>query len=73
VAVDPNEYEVKVIEYYPAASDAHQRCPEAAAREREIASGESVERSPDVNYSDSSPQKRCLPGLLRRPIAEGSR
>lgn len=58
VAVDPNEYEVKVIEYYPAASDAQMRCPEAAAREREIASGESAERSPDVNYSDSSPEKK---------------
>lgn len=58
VAVDPNEYEVKVIEYYPAASDAHLRCPEAAAREREIANGESAERAPDVNYSDSSPEKK---------------
>lgn len=58
VAVDPNEYEVRVIEYYPAVSDAHLRCPEAAAREREIASGESAERSPDVDYSDSSPEKK---------------
>jgi hypothetical protein len=57
VAVDPNEYEVRVIEYYPVASDAHLRCPEAAAREREIKSGESKLRSPDINYSDSSPEK----------------
>ena len=58
VAIDPKEYEVKVIEYYPTASDAHLRCPEAAAREREIASGESAERAPDVNYSDSPPEKK---------------
>lgn len=58
VAVDPNEYEVRVIEYNPAASDAHLRCPEAAEREREIKSGESAPRSPDVNYSDSSPEKK---------------
>lgn len=44
VAVDPKNYEVRVIEYYPAASEAHLRCPDAAAREREIASGESAER-----------------------------
>jgi len=58
VAVDTNNYEVKVIEYYPAANDVHLRCPETAAREREIASGESAMRSPDVSYSDSTPQRR---------------
>jgi hypothetical protein len=58
VEVDPNEYEVRVIEYFPAASDAHLRCPEAAEREREIERGESTQRSPDVYYSDSSPEKK---------------
>jgi hypothetical protein len=58
VAVDPKEFEVRLIEYYPAASDAHLRCPEAAVREREKASGESAERTPDVNYSDSSSEKK---------------
>ena len=60
MAVDPKEFEVKVIEYYPAAVDAHLHCPEAAAREREIASGESAERVPDVNYSESSPEKKHI-------------
>src|SRR5258705_9611540 len=54
VAVDPNEYEVRVIEYYPAASEAHLRCPEAAERERHIANGESEVGQPDVYYSDTS-------------------
>ncbi len=58
VAVDPNEYEVRVIEYYPAASDAHLRCSEAAERERQIANGESEVRRPDVNYSDTSLEKK---------------
>lgn len=58
VAVDPNEYEVRVIEYYPAASDAHLRCPEAAERERQLESGESEVRWPDVNYSDTSLEKK---------------
>ncbi len=57
VAVDPNEYEVMVIEYYPAATDAHLQCPEAAERERQIESGESEVRRPDVNYSDTSLEK----------------
>lgn len=54
VAVDPNEYEVKVIEYYPAASDAHLRCPEAAERERQVANGEAEVRNPDAFYTDTS-------------------
>ena len=58
VAVDPNEYEVMVIEYYPAATDAHLQCPEAAERERQIASGESEVRRPDVYYSDTSLEKK---------------
>ncbi len=58
VAVDPNEYDVRVIEYYPAASEAHLRCPEAAERERQITSGESEVRQPDVYFWDSSPQQR---------------
>ena len=58
VAVDPKDYEVEVIEYYPAANDAELRCPEAAAREREIANGTSAVRSPDVYYSDKSPEKK---------------
>ena len=58
VAVDPSEYEVMVLEYYPAASDAHLRCPEAAERERQIANGESEVRPPDVNYSDASLEKK---------------
>lgn len=58
VAVDPNEYEVMVIEYYPAATDAHLQCPEAAERERQIAKGESEVRRPDVNYSDTSLEKK---------------
>ncbi|HEV8429013.1 MAG TPA: hypothetical protein VGQ41_14015 [Pyrinomonadaceae bacterium] len=58
VAVNPNEYEVRVIEYYPAASDAHLRCPEAAERERQIESGESEVRWPDVYYNDSSLEKK---------------
>jgi hypothetical protein len=58
VAVDPNEYEVMVLEYYPAARDAHLRCPEAAERERQIAKGESEVRRPDVNYSDTSLEKK---------------
>ena len=57
VAVDSSGYEVKVLEYYPAASDAHLRCPEAAERERQIAKGESEVRQPDINYSDASPEK----------------
>jgi hypothetical protein len=60
VAVDPNEYEVKVIEYYPVVSDGHLRCPEAAARQREIERGESILRPPDVSYSDSLPDKKQL-------------
>ncbi len=58
VAVDPNEYEVRVIEYYPAAGDAHLRCSEAAERERQIANGESEVRGPDVYYSDTSLEKK---------------
>jgi len=58
VEVDENEYEVRVIEYYPAASDAHRRCPEAAERERQIESRESEVRWPDVNYSDTSLEKK---------------
>jgi len=58
IAIDPNEYEVMVIEYYPAASDAHLQCPEAAERERQIANGESEVRRPDVNYSDTSLEKK---------------
>jgi len=60
VAVDPNEYEVMVLEYYPAARDAHLRCPEAAERERQIAKGESEVRRPDVNYSDTSLEKKHI-------------
>jgi hypothetical protein len=58
VAVDPNEYEVMVIEYYPTTSDAQLRCPEAAERERQIANGESEVRQPDVSYSDKSLEKK---------------
>jgi len=58
VAVDPEAFEVKVIEYYPATSDEHLRCPEAAAREREIKNGEKILRAPDVSYSDSLPQQK---------------
>ena len=58
VAVDPTEYEVKVLEYYPAASDADLRCPEAAERERQIGKGEAAIRRPDVNYSDASLEKK---------------
>ena len=58
VAVEPNWYDVMLFEYYPAASEGHLRCPEAAERERQIASGESAVRSPDVSYSDKSPQKK---------------
>lgn len=58
VAIDPNEYEVMVIEYYPAARDAHLQCPEAAERERQIANGESEVRRPDVHYSDTSLEKK---------------
>lgn len=60
VAVEAEDYEVRLIEYYPTGSDAHLRCPEAAAREREIASGKSAERIPDVIYSDSSPENRAV-------------
>lgn len=58
VAVDPDEYEVKVIEYYPLASEAHLRCPEAAERERQIANGESEVRWPDAFYTDTSLEKK---------------
>jgi len=58
VEVDQTEYEVRVLEYYPAASDGHLRCPEAAERERQIAKGESEVRRPDVNYSDTSLEKK---------------
>lgn len=58
VAVDPYELEVRSIEYYPSASNAHMRCPEAAERERQIANGESEVRAPDVNYSDKSLEKK---------------
>ena len=58
VAIDPSEQQVRTIEYFPVTSDAHLRCPEAAERERQIESGESAARSPDVYYSDSSPEKR---------------
>jgi hypothetical protein len=60
VAVDPKEYEVMVLEHYPAASDAHLRCPEAAERERQIAKGESEVRRPDVTYSDTSLEKKHI-------------
>jgi hypothetical protein len=56
--VDPNDYEVRVIHYDPVASDANLRCPEAAERERQIAKGESEVRPPDVNYSDTSLEKK---------------
>jgi len=58
VAIDPNEFEVMVIEYYPTTSDAQLRCPEAAERERQIANGESNVRWPDVSYSDKSLEKK---------------
>lgn len=58
VAVDPDEFEVKVIEYYPATSDDDLRCPEAAARAREIKNGEKILRAPDVSYSDSLPEQK---------------
>lgn len=58
VAVDPNEYEVMALEYYPAANDARLRCPDVAERERQIANGESEVRRPDVNYSDTSLEKK---------------
>lgn len=57
VEVDP-EYEVRVIEYDPIASEAQLRCPETAERERQIKSGESEVRWPDVYYTDSSLEKR---------------
>ena len=58
VAVGPTEYEVRVIEYYPVISDHNLRCPEAAARQREIERGESILRAPDVSYSDSFPEQK---------------
>lgn len=58
VEVDETEYEVRVLEYYPAASDGHLRCPAAAERDRQIAKGEGEVRQPDVNYSDTSPEKK---------------
>lgn len=56
VAVDPHDYEVRSIEYYPALRDHNLRCPEAAARQREIDQGESIVRLPDVSYSSSKPE-----------------
>jgi len=58
VAVGPAEYEVRVIEYYPVTSDRNLRCPEAAARQREIERGESILRAPDVSYSYSFPEQK---------------
>lgn len=58
VAVDPDKHEVTVIEYYPAASDGHLRCAEAAERERQIANGESEVCWPDVYYRDTSLEKK---------------
>ena len=58
VEVDPNDYDVRAILYFPAISNAHLRCPEAAERERQIAKGESEVRWPDAYYSDTSPEKR---------------
>lgn len=58
VAVGPEEFDVRVIEYYPVTTDRHLQCPEAAARERELKTGESILRAPDVFYSDSSPDKK---------------
>jgi len=58
VEVDENEHEVRVIEYYPAASDDHLRCAEAAERERKIEKGESEVRWPDVYYRDTSLEKK---------------
>src|SRR5689334_16977733 len=58
VAVDPDKHEVTVIEYYPAGSDDHLRCAEAAERERQIANGESEVRWPDVYYRDTSLEKK---------------
>lgn len=58
VAVDPNKYEVTLLEYYPSASDAHLRCPDAAERAQQIAKGESQVRTPDANYSNFSGEKK---------------
>ena len=58
VAVDPEKYEVRVIEYHPVTSDHYLRCPEAVARQREIERGESILRAPDVSYSDSLPEQK---------------
>ena len=58
VATEPDEKEVRSIEYFPAASDAHLRCPEAADRQREIENGESAYRLPDISYSDASPKEQ---------------
>jgi hypothetical protein len=57
VATDPDEKKVRSIEYFPALSDTHLRCPEAADREREIRNGESAYRLPDISYSDESPDE----------------
>jgi hypothetical protein len=54
VTTEPNEKEVRSIEYFPAKSDSYLRCPEAAARDLKIQRGESAYRSPDVFYFDSS-------------------
>ena len=55
VETEANEKEVRSIEYFPAASDEHLRCPEAAKREREIERGESAYRLADISYySDTS-------------------
>ena len=49
--------EVVVIQIEPAAKDSRLLCPEAAARQREIDSGESAYISPNIYYSDLSPQE----------------
>jgi len=54
LSTDPDEKEVRSIEYFPPSSEAHMRCPEAADRQRRIESGESAYRAPDVSYSGTS-------------------
>jgi hypothetical protein len=51
---------VALIQYLPAASDKHLRCPEAAARELEIEKGESTYLTPELYYHNVSPKEEKM-------------
>jgi hypothetical protein len=52
-----NSEEVVSFEFFPALADRRMMCPEAAAREREIATGESTYAPPILRYYDASPNE----------------